>query len=330
MAIWPNANERTYVDFRIFKGGFWVRYVLSGVLFTAGLVLSFTAENSDTLVYLPLILAGHLPLWTRRQTMAPAPVRGKKALVWTPVDADWIDSLDKVESRARKWDLSWWDASNPLFIITLLVFAIYLAGSTWLLGQALGDWDDPLSTWVTCNLALWVPLVFNGQRSPWLPNQLTIRGMALELVGPVVEREAPDQYDTVSLLGLREGKRGRYPDDARLMLRPKHDDGSGFIGVQVQVCLNSVRGRNYPYVYCVVLAKPGFSFPTPGPLPADMEKLVVDPGDGDDATYLVVRQHATSSSGWHTESEVVDAIVRLSLKYAKAGREENSKTGKPQ
>ena len=96
MAIWPNANERTYVDFRIFKGGFWVRYVLSGVLFTAGLVLSFTAENSDTLVYLPLILAGHLPLWTRRQTMAPAPVRGKKALVWTPVDADWIDSLDKV------------------------------------------------------------------------------------------------------------------------------------------------------------------------------------------------------------------------------------------
>ena len=63
------------------------------------------------------------------------------------------------------------------------------------------------------------------------------------------------------LLALREGRRGHYPVDARLMARPAREDASGFLGVQVQVAMNSVKGTDYPYLYAVVLGKGAFRFP---------------------------------------------------------------------
>ena len=48
------------------------------------------------------------------------------------------------------------------------------------------------------------------------------------------------------LLALREGRRGHYPVDARLMARPAREDASGFLGVQVQVAMNNVKRDGLP------------------------------------------------------------------------------------
>ena len=66
-------------------------------------------------------------------------------------------------------------------------------------------------------------------------------------------------------LALREGRRGKYPVDARLMLRPAREDATGFLGVQVQVALNNVQGTDYPYLYAVVLGKDAFRLPKAEP-----------------------------------------------------------------
>ena len=121
------------------------------------------------------------------------------------------------------------------------------------------------------------------------------------------------------MLALREGRRGKYPVDARLMLRPSKEDATGFLGVQVQVSLNNVRGTDYPYLYCVVLGKDAF------PLPSTEKRqvkngvdMVFERGAGKGARYIVVRQHADTSGGWHTEDTHIRGLVAASLELARS------------
>ncbi len=314
MPLWPDDNERSYVEFLIGKGHFGLRYLLAGGLFVLGLWLCLAGVCLP--VGLVVILLGHLPLWVKRQKLAPAPVDPLGDEVWAPADPDWYQHVQDLVRKGRRWDQSLWDLSSPLVIVTLMV----LGALGFVLFSGLVALSGPVVAFpfMIGLAAVWAPLFLNGMRAPWHPDQLRIKGKALLPVADQVERSAPEAYDVVPLLGLREGKRGRYPVDARVMLRPKADDGSGFIGVQVQACINNVRGTNYPYVYCVVLGKTGFR------IRASHGSLVLEPGAGDDVDYLVVRQHADRRSGWHTDPAAVAQIVHVALEIAERARRANA------
>ncbi len=312
MPLWPDENERSYLEFLVGRGRFGLRYLVAGGLFVLGLWLCLSGVCLP--VGLLLILVGHLPLWVKRQKLAPAPADTLDDQLWAPTDPGWYLRVDGMVKRGRRWDQSLWDITSPLVIITLLV----LSALGFVVFVALVSTTSALVAlpFVLGLAAMWAPMFLNGMRAPWHPDQLRIKGKALAPIAELVERLEPDVYDPVPLLGLREGRRGRYPVDARVMLRPKNDDGSGFIGVQVQVCINNVRGTNYPYVYCVVLGKKGFGIQ--GPYPS--LTLVFEPGQGDDVEYLVVRQHADRSSGWHTGEAAVMEIVNVALQVAATAR----------
>ncbi len=112
-----------------------------------------------------------------------------------------------------------------------------------------------------------------------------------------------------------------------MMLRPAEDDGSGFIGVQVQVAMNNVQGTDYPYLYCVVLGKEGFDLPRSRRRrhrrPGGTVEMVTERGRGDDASFLVIRQHADKAGGWHTEPVHIREIVQASVAEAREARENN-------
>ena len=97
-------------------------------------------------------------------------------------------------------------------------------------------------------------------------------------------------------------------------LRPKDDPDGDFIGIQVQVAMNNVRGIDYPYLYCVVLVKKERRLPMVDPRKGD---VVFEPGSGDDVRYLVVRQHADNSGGWHTDAASIGLIVTEALRLGK-------------
>ncbi|MFH1469962.1 MAG: hypothetical protein ABIO70_36595 [Pseudomonadota bacterium] len=315
MALFPNQHERSYLRFLVGGGHFWLRYLVAGVLFTLGFWLSLAG------VALPLgllvILLGHLPLWVRHQKLAPAPVDPLAEPVWSPASEDWHQQIEDRLAKGRRWDQSFWDITSPLVLVTLSAFitvgfVVFVAGAALFNGLA---W---LPFCLAC-AALWGPLFVNGIKAPWHPNQLTIKAKALEPVAAAVEEAAPGRYDLVPLLGLMEGKRGRYPMDVRVMLRPKEDDDNGFIGVQVQACLNNVQGKNYPYVYCVVLGKTGYNLRSLSHPP-----LVVERDTGDGVIFLVVRQHADRRGGWHTPPDTVAAIVRAAVELAERARRANA------
>jgi hypothetical protein len=164
-----------------------------------------------------------------------------------------------------------------------------------------------------------VPLWLNGMRTTWNPSELRKKGEALAVARAEADRRGAGDFDPVPMLALREGRRGKYPVDARLMLRPAREDDSGFLGVQVQVAMNNVKGTDYPYLYAVVLGKGDFRMPAVSRRQRrGGVDLVFERDESEGVRFLVVRQHADTKGGWHTEPEHILAIVATALEKARA------------
>lgn len=163
-------------------------------------------------------------------------------------------------------------------------------------------------------LLLLLPLWFNGMRTTWNPSELFLKGQALLTATLIAQESARGRFEVVPMLALCEGPRGKYPVDARMMLRPKDDADGDFIGIQVQVAINSVQGRDYPYLYCVILVKKRELVPEPKETGHDM---VFEPGSGDGAHYLVIRNYADNAGGWHTTPVMIRPIVTMALHLSK-------------
>jgi hypothetical protein len=314
----PTAAEAASLRFLVGTASLGTRFLTAGALFTVGLVLWGLAPGVLAPLGLVVALAGHLPLWVRRQTNAPGGATPAHEDVWAPVEDDWLKRVEALERRGEKWDTTPWDASNSLGCMALLGALAMVGGLGLVAGSVMGF--DLLGYVLAGAGVLLVPLWLNGMRATWNPSELRKKGAALAVAREEAESVAGKDFEPVPLLALREGRRGRYPVDARLMLRPARDDGSGFLGVQVQVAMNNVQGKDYPYLYAVILGKGEFRLPE-GPKRQTSVKgavdLVCERGQGEGVRYLVVRQHADNSGGWHTEPDDIRAIVATALAKAR-------------
>ncbi len=304
--------------------GLLARFSTSGLLLLAGCSLSCLA-GSTFLQHLGLgmILAGHLPLWVRTVTTAPGGATPKHEDTWVPVEDAWLERVTGYERRGERWDTTPWDISNRGGAFTLAALLIVCAGIPYVLSMSL---ESPtLGRMSRAVLFFLVPLWFNGMRTVWNPSELRKKGEALAVARAAVEETAKGDFEFVPMLALRQGARGSYPVDARLMLRPALEDPSGFLGVQFQVSINSVKGKDYPYFYAVVLGRGKFRLPqVRGRRSVHDVDLVFELGEKEEVRFLVIRQHADTGGGWHTEPEHVRIIAREALRLGRDARAGNS------
>jgi hypothetical protein len=309
----PTPGETASLRFLLPVGGIAARLVAAGALFAVGLLLVVAAPGiaAPALGGLVLLFA-HLVLWVRSQTTSPGGATPAHEDVWAPVEDDWLARVEEHEERGARWDVTPWDVTNGIGCLTLVALLGAVGAGLFLATAALGP-----GTAIRLSAAavlLFVPLWLNGVRTTWNPSELRKKGEALAVARDAAAKLAGAEFDAVPMLALREGRRGKYPVDARMMLRPSQEDATGFLGVQVQVSLNNVRGTDYPYLYCVVLGKDPFRLPS-------TEKrqnrggvdMVFERGADEGVRYLVVRQHADRSGGWHTEEAHVRGLVKAAL-----------------
>jgi hypothetical protein len=293
------------------------RVLVAALLYAAGLAIWVVASPGRAWLGLVLVLAGHLPLWVRQQSTAPGGATPVHEEVWAPVEDGWLEQVTALEEKGNRWDTTPWDVSNTRGCLTLIGVLVVLGGAVVLAGAAFGS--DAFFRLAVAAPVLLVPLWLNGMRTIWNPSELRKKGDALAVARAEAERRGGGDFDPVPLLALREGRRGRYPVDARLMLRPSREDGSGFLGVQVQVAMNNVRGTDYPYLYAVVLGKGEFRLPGVSPRRnVGGVDIVFERGESEGVRFLVVRQHADRRGGWHTEPQHIQAIVAVALQEARA------------
>ncbi|MCA9636015.1 MAG: hypothetical protein KC420_08300 [Myxococcales bacterium] len=304
----PSAREATGLTFSFGSFGLGVRYLVALPLALIGAAL--IAYDQRLLLGLAAIACAHALLWVKRLTTAPgAPLDPLGEETWAPADEGWLRQMVELEQKGERWDVSPWDISSPLGFGVLVLL---VGGALVLFAYFVGTFD--LSIEIAA-LALLVPIWFNGMRSNWNPGLLRLKGSALATATQAAREVIGERYDVVPLLALRDGPRGKYPVDARTMLRPKAE--GPLIGVQIQVALNNVRGVNYPYLYCVVLVKEDHKPPTPF---QRKHKVVYEPGKGGGVRFLVVRQHADNSGGWHTGPTAISALVREAVSLANTVR----------
>jgi len=91
------------------------------------------------------------------------------------------------------------------------------------------------------------------------------------------------------------------------------DAPASFLGVQVQVSINSVQGRSFPYAYAVIVARPEFGgWNRPGVLEAP-SRIVVERKKEGDVLIAVVRQQTTKQSGYHTDLRAARRLLDFTL-----------------
>ena len=308
----PTPAEAAGLRFLLPLGGLGTRFVLAGSLFALGLAAWCLLPGLLAVAGLPLLLLGHLPLWARTQTTAPGGATPAHEDVWAPVEDDWLDRVSDLETRGARWDATPWDLSNRVGCLSLVGVLLLVAIVSFLAGTVFGA-DTLLRVLVAAPLLL-VPLWLSGMRTTWNPSELRKKGEALAAARAAFEEKGRKDFDLVPLLVLRDGRRGKYPVDARLMARPATEDRSGFLGVQVQVSMNNVQGTDYPYLYAVVLGKEGFLLPKlPSRQRVEGVDLVAERGRSEGVVYLVLRQHADRSGGWHTDADTIRGIVRFAV-----------------
>ena len=323
---WPTPAEAATLRFLLPIASLRTRLLAAVVAITLGVCLFSLLPVPFAAAGLLLVLAGHLLLWVRTQTTAPGGATPHHEDLWAPVEDDWLQRVSALEKSGERWDITPWDLSNPTGCLTLLCLLGALAAGVVL---AAGAFDVGVAWRLAVGGAfVFLPLWLNGMRTTWNPSELRKKGEALAIARSTAAGLIQGEFDIVPTLALREGRRGKYPVDARLMLRPAHEDATGFLGIQLQVAINSVQGTDYPYLYAVVLGKDGFRIPSlPARRSASGVDLVFEPGQDKDVRYLVVRQHADQKGGWHTRGDEIAGIVTTALEVASAARRASGANG---
>jgi hypothetical protein len=236
---------------------------------------------------------------------------------WKTVTTDEIQEIEDLRKRSRKWDSDALDISNPLGFFSLIFFG----GLAFAVAVGLGVLSDDFR--VTVILAVdtaivLIPLWFSGIRRILKQPNLAIKvKIILNLSEEFASLKKEDEKFKPALM-LATGKKSEtVPVDARFSVAFP-DAPEGFYGLQAQINLNVVQGTSYPYFYCVLAAKPGFGLSPYKNKIRLADNIICEYQKDKRAEVIVIRQHTTKKSGYHTKDPKCAEILSVALQ---GGRE---------
>lgn len=243
---------------------------------------------------------------------------------WRAGDKEQLLKIIDVSAKSKSWDHSVIDITcgtgclvgmTIAVIISLLVMGLFAAGNEWL-AIAVG----------TDAAVLLFPSWVTGVRRILTNAPLTIKVQNLLHVYSVWEASKRDDEKMMVQMEVVKSEQGEMPTDAKLILQMPAL-GESFFGVQTQVVLNNVQGADFPYMYCVLVAKADIGMKGKlGAVQSDADRLLEAESkllgffskkplgihtewmkDGG-MDILVIRQATTKETGYHTDP-VVEATI---------------------
>ena len=310
MAVLPDYAQRNDLKFAVLRSvPYNVRIWVTVGLWACGLLVQALGWFWPGVV---VILAGTIMALTHSYSNEPARAhRGKRQ--WENVTLEQFGRISTLDEESRRWDRSAWiDATNASGAMTGLLVILAIVGAGILLAQR----SVLLArVCVIDAVVLFAPFWVTGIRRLYHRTELMIRIRALDnILERLGEPDARGMMPT-PMLELEKTKRGDLPHDVKLMVR--FDDApDDFMGIQVQISLNDVQGTKYPYLYCVILAKPGFGLHGwDTTLDRGRPQIIVERRMTEEVELLVVRQKTMRKSGYHTKKpaqrRVFDAAVAI-------------------
>jgi hypothetical protein len=301
----PTRTDRGVVVFLLFPSlGYERRLFVSFALVATGFVVQVA-----TLAIFPglvLLIAGNALLLVRGYDNRIDWGGFDPDARWERVDIEKLDDLRALDKKIKKWDLSALDISNPLGLVAFLLVA---GGLGVLFAVSRGN----LRIVALDALVLLVPHWLTGIRSILRTPQLLVR---IDTIKQVLNRSGTRLKDhRVIPLMLLKGDEAKLPEDVKFKIdiAGAHPD---FLGLYGQVVINDVQGKSYPYFYVVLVARKGYGLHDAFRGFRPSEDLTKEFKVEEEVEVMVIRQHTTETSGYHTKPAVAAGILYAGLNMA--------------
>jgi hypothetical protein len=283
-----------------------LRGVVSILLIVAGFLIQRSTNN--ILAGLPFIVFCLILNLIRGISIKPT---ASPALKWQEVTKDKIAAVLAQCQRVKKFRSK---SLGCFFVpaVGLLFFGIFAL-------PFFSEAPPPfaLTAAVIDALILFAGLLLSGRRSAWMPYALDVKaGIVMRILESPLVKNDPS-LTAVPYLEIGRAGSGAFPNDTRILVRFK-DAPEGFIGLQGQVSINTVRSSMYPYFYVVLIARPEFGlFERFKKLAFFLENVTTEKKKEGEVDVVVIRQTTTKTSGYHTDQDAQDYILSSGIKTAK-------------
>ena len=271
-----------------------------------------------------LLLAASLLGIVKGYTNIPGNLSCKKE--WRAGIREELQKIVDISEKTKTWDQSILDITCVrgflmLFLIIGILIILFIILSLTV--------DPQLGILVLVDsVVLLFPHWITGVRRILTNDALVVKVENLLYVYSIWDK-IKDKDETMNVqIEVAKADKGEIPTDAKLILQ-KSSLGSSFYGLQTQVVLNNVQGADFPYLYCVLVAKSEIKMmkkiesdksieppekPTSFwsifiPIPS----IVTEWKNDNDMDILVMRQETSKTSGYHTDSKVEERIFRFAL-----------------
>jgi hypothetical protein len=162
------------------------------------------------------------------------------------------------------------------------------------------------------------PFWITGVRSILKNDRLVVKAgtlIAAEKAWGKAESTAGEQFAWQLQVAKTADGGGDVPHDVKAMLQFDNAPPA-FLGLQMQVAINSVNGSDYPYFYCVLVAKPELGL-LDKPMPSPPRGITVEPKRQGEVDVAVIRQTTTKDSGYSTSAGATAHIFLFSHEQAR-------------
>jgi len=311
MILPAKADRGTVVFWFLPALSYNMRLIVSLVVIAAGLALQLSAGR-----FLPGIAVvgfGNLLLLVKGYDNRVDVGAFEPEVHWERVDIDKLRELKALDKKMRRWDRSLLDVTNPLGAFTFLVLVgliVVVLG----FGVAAGGVMAGRVRILAVNAAvLFVPHWVTGVRSILRRPGLLVR---IGVVETVLEgAKGHLQNHQITLLMLLSGGEVTVPEDVKFKVDIAGRD-SDFLGLYGQVVINEVQGTSYPYFYVVLVARRGFGLRDAFDRYVSRRNFTKEFKVEQEVEVMVLRQHTTKRSGYHTKPAVASAIFSEGLELA--------------
>ncbi len=306
-AYLPDPEERQVVIFHIWPSlEYGKRLALSFGLAASGLLLQVLSADFWWGA-LPLALGNMLLLVRGYDNRVDFGSYDPEA-EWVCASPQKLDELVELDRKARAWDVSALDVTNPLGFVVFL-------GVSGLLGYLIWATEGYMRILAADAALLLLPHWITGIRSILKLPRLMVKVATLKQALESLPAAASDWEKDVMVLLV--GDERKLPEDVKLRLTPAGAP-SDFLGLYGQVVINDVQGTSYPYFYVVVAVRKGCGLQKVFDSYEPPDGLVKEFGGEDNVEFIVIRQRTTKRSGYHTKPAAVERILAEGVSAAQA------------
>lgn len=312
----PDPRRRGEIHFHLAKSlPYGTRLAAILVLLAIGFIVQAVALRYESGMGMFLgaffLLAATLLSLVKGYTNKPSDMKGSRE--WRGSDRGNLAKIVTISGKVKSWDQSALDVTCPLGCFCFLAAGAVVLSAA-LLIQTPGHGLLAL-VWLLDASVLLAPHWVTGVRTILTNAPLTIKAQLLLQVMDKWRATARADEKMLPQMEVLCTSGGQLPQDVKLVLQMDHL-GQEFLGLQIQVVLNNVQGSDYPYLYCVLVARPKLGLHRQLQ-PEPPTGIVAESQTQDDVEILIIRQETTKTSGYHTDAEAALRIFGYALSEAR-------------